>query len=303
MGTIAKFYDLEASKLIADGEKVALFTKHPGALGAFREARLRQYLIDHVPDGYKVSSGFISHADIASHDISDTSSKQIDCLVYECANQAALLEAADFVCIEAKNAAAIVEIKSTLGIHRAYAPNKGSPSEKYPYDEGGLGYCWAGTLVDALANIKSAIDVMAASGKKREDYHASIFAYDGNTLNQLETALTSGELTKQLDISSLDQLPDCVCVLTSGWWSFEAYEDIEHPEYGLPDYDDQKSWLNKTVGNDLKGFPLQCFTAYFSRLLEGQTGVTPSVGGMRSAVGRTWQSKNTQFDLPCPGRG
>lgn len=303
MGTIDKFYDLEASKLIADGEKVALFTKHPGALGAFREARLRQYLIDHTPEGYKVSSGFISHADPASHDISDVSSKQIDCLVYECANQAALLETAEFVCVEAKNAAAIVEIKSTLGIHRSYASHKGGPSDTHPHDDGGRGYRWAGTLVDALENISSAVEVMAASGKKREDYHASIFAYDGNTLNLLETALTCGELTKQLGISSLDQLPDCICVLTSGWWSIEAYEDVEHPEYGMPDYDDRKSWLNKTVGNDLNGFPLQCFTAYFSRQLEGQTGAIPTVGGMRSAVGRTWQANSVQFDLPSPGRG
>lgn len=304
MGTIATFYDLETEKLIADGKKVALFTNHPGTLGAFREARLRQYLIDHVPAGYKASSGFISYADTTSDNISDKSSRQIDCLVYNCTNQAALIETADFVCVEAASAAAIVEIKSDLKLSRSYAPKNGPPCPDFPYNDGqGLGYRWAGTLVDALLNIKSAVEVMAESGKKREHYHASIFAYKGNELDQLEAALTSGELVDQLGISTLDEFPDCICVLTSGWWGLEAYEDVEHPESEFPDYDDQKSWLIKTVGDNLKGLPLQSFTAYFSRLLEGQTGINPRVGGLRSGIGRTWQSQNIQFDLPCPGRG
>lgn len=61
MGTIAEFYDLETEKLTADGKKVALFTKHPGTLGAFREARLREYLKEHVPARLTLAHGFVSY--------------------------------------------------------------------------------------------------------------------------------------------------------------------------------------------------------------------------------------------------
>ncbi len=308
MGTIATFYDLETEKLIADGKKVALFTNHPGTLGAFREARLRQYLIDHVPGGYKVSSGFVSHADRTSHDISDKASKQIDCLVYECSNEAALLETADFACVEAVRAAAIVEIKSDLKITRSYAPRRAGPSTDYPFTRRGRGYRWAGTLVDAFENIKSAIDVIDLAfkdrndpGKERWDYHASIFAYNGDELNLLEEAFTSGELIRQLGISTLDQLPDSICVLTRGWWSFEAYEDRDPPWDAT--YDDQKSWLNRTTGRNLAGLPLQNFTSYFAGNLQDQTGATHKTGGLRSSLGRKWSPICKQFDLASPRRG
>lgn len=301
MGTIAEFYDLEASKLIADGKKVALFTNHPGTLGAFREARLRQYLIDHVPHGYVVRSGFISYSDKNSEDISDTASKQIDCLVYESRNQAALLETSDFVCIEAKNAAAIVEIKSTLGINRTFAPNKAPPSDDFPFEKDGRGYRWGGTLMDALENIVSAIGVMTQAERVRRDYHASIFAYEGDQLGLLDDALRSGELIKQLGADDIDQLPDCICVLTKGWWDFSAYEDTDPPGHGT--YDPSKSWLNKTTRADLKGMPLQWFTAYFAVNIQNQTGAAYKVGGLRSGMGRTYQSTGIMFDLPSPGKG
>ena len=81
MGTIADFYDLETEKLTADGKKVGLFTKHPGTLGAVREARLREYLKEHVPARHTVAQGFVSHRDGLGNEISDSSSRQIVCLI------------------------------------------------------------------------------------------------------------------------------------------------------------------------------------------------------------------------------
>lgn len=304
MGTIAEYYDLETTKLIADAKRVALFTDHPGTVGAYREARLREYLKDHVAGRFRIANGFISDRDDISNDISDQSSKQIDCLIYDETDRAALIETDSFVCVEPEHAAAFIEVKSTLGLSRDYAPHKGGPSPQYPFNYKGRGYRWAGTLVEALLNIASANQVMAGANVGRSAFFAGVLAYDGNKLRLLDKAITSGELVQQLGLRTLDDLPDCICVLTSGWWSFEAYawNDID-PEWDETLYDAAESVLIKVVGGGLLGAPLQLFTSYLSGRLDDRTsGGRPRIGGLRSATGRNFSTSNIRFPLPSPGR-
>lgn len=311
MGTIAEYYDLETNKLVADGQRVALFTGHPGTLGAYREARLRQYLRDHVAARFGIASGFISDRDFHSGNISDRSSKQIDCLIYDRANLPNLIETESFVCVEPECAAAFVEIKSSLGINRRYAPGEGSVSDEYPFSHEGHGFRWTGTLVDALSNMASAISIMSAAGIERDSYFAGIISYSGNELQLLDGAITSGELLSQLNISTLNYLPDCICVLTSGWWSFEAYAwyPKEESEDGVPwvdpsEYNPQESVIVKITGSDLGGAPLQLFTAYLSGRLDLRAvGDQTRIGGLRSGKGRDFRVVNTRFRLASPGRG
>lgn len=305
MGSIAEYYDLETVKLVADANRVALFTTHPGTLGAYREARLREYLKDHVAGRFSIADGFISDRDDISDNISDRSSKQIDCLVYDQTDRAALIETDSFVCVEPEHATAFVEVKSTLGISREYAPNRAGPSSQHPFNHKGRGYRWTGTLVDALLNIASAIQVMTDAGIEREAFFAGILSYAGNKMLLLDQAVTSGGLVQQLGLRSLDDLPDCICCLTSGWWSFEAYawNDID-PEWDEATYNAAESVLIKVVGGGLLGAPLQLFTSYLSGKIDDRTvGGRPRIGGLRSAAGRSFTTANMRFALPSPGRG
>ena len=112
--SVTTFYDLEARKILADGAKVTLFTKHPGALGAFREARLRQYIAEHVSVRYEVTTGFVTDHDPDGNSIVDRSSRQIDCLIQEPAVSAPLLQSTDFTVVVPRAVAAVVEVKSDL---------------------------------------------------------------------------------------------------------------------------------------------------------------------------------------------
>lgn len=306
MGTIAEFYDLETEKLIADGRKVALFTQHPGALGAFREARLREYLKEHVPARHTVAQGFVSYRDGLGDEIADLSSRQIDCLIYDKTNRAPLIETDDFACVMPHQVSAFVEVKSTLTIHREFNGKTGAPDPDHPHNHGGRGYRWGGTLVDALLNVSSAVRVMKKAERVRSTYFAGVLAYDGSSLDPLCDALVSGELQSQLSLGTLDEMPDCICVLTRGWWAFEAHPwDPEEGEDG-PDrslYNESQSLLLRTRGVQQGGGPLQLFTAYLSGGIDRASGVDTGIGGLRSGAGRKFIVDNTRFPLPSPGRG
>lgn len=306
MGTIADFYDLETEKLTADGKKVALFTKHPGTLGAFREARLREYLKEHVAARHTVAQGFVSHRDGLGDEISDSSSRQIDCLIYDKTDRAPLIETDSFACVVPHQVSAFVEVKSTLTLHRSFNGKTGAPNADFPFDANGRGYRWAGSFVDALVNISSAVRVMTKAERARSTYFAAVLAYDGSDLNSLAEALVSGELQSQLSLETLDYMPDCVCILTSSWCAFEAHPWEPDNDQSCPDlslYNEKESLLVQTRGADQAGGPLQLFTAYLSGGIDRASGVPTAIGGLRSGAGRDFVVVNTRFSLDSPGRG
>lgn len=300
--SVARFYDLETQKIAADGELVSLFTKHPGTLGAFREARLRDYLREHIGTRYELASGFVVDNAEGAETINDRSSRQIDCLVYDRSRQAPLMSADSFVAVLPAHVGGFVEVKSDLRITRKMSDTQ---SGDHPFEKDARFYRWSGTLVDALANLKSGIEVMRDAGVPREDYFAGIFAYDGDELIQFEQALVSGELMDQLSITDIDDLPDSICIINRGWWGFSAYQwnDVD-PELDR-EYDPEMSYLLQigiTAGKG-DGSPLQLFTAYLSNSFDGREGLAHRTGGLRSFVGRKASVKNIQLKLPCPGKG
>ena len=301
--SVAKFYDLEARKISADGESVALFTKHPGTLGAFREARLRTYLRDHVGASYALASGFVVDHDSGSCRISDRSSRQVDCLIYEPTIRAPLIAVDSFSAVLPPQVAGVIEVKSNLTFFRSRAKSTES-GDAYPHRDAEGAYRWAGTLVDALENIMSATDVMREAKIKRTTYFSGIFAYSSNGLAKLPQALESGELIRQLDIDDIDALPDDICALDAGWLGFSAYRwnDIS-PEWDEI-YDPEVSYLlsiSEDEGSN-GGVGLQLFTSALAHILEGRGGAEHLTGGLRSFVGREFDVENVAIDLPCLSR-
>ncbi|MGA1849394.1 MULTISPECIES: DUF6602 domain-containing protein [Sphingobium] len=300
--SVAKFFDLETLKISADGDLVSLFTTHPGTLGAFREARLRSFLRAHIGTRHELSSGFILDHDDGSDQIADRTSRQIDCLIFDPSRQAPLIAADSFVAVVPTHVGGFVEVKSNLGINRTWADKQ---SDEHPFQDHGRFYRWSGSLVEALSNLLSAIKIMRSAGIGRADFFAGIFSYDGDDLLQLEKALVSGELIKQLQIRDLDDLPDCICVLTRGWWSFSAYQwnDVD-PEW-VSDYDPATSYILsvKSGAPPANGAPLQLFTAYLSHVFDTREGLDHRTGGLRSFAGRNATVANTSIALPCPGKG
>lgn len=234
------------------------------------------------------------------------SSRQIDCLIYDKTDRAPLIETDAFVCIVPDQVRAFIEVKSTLNIHREFNGPIGAPDADYPHNVGGRGFRWGGTLVDAFKNVLSAVRVMEEAKRARSDYFAAILAYDGSNLASLSDALVSGELQRQLSLRTLDEMPDCLCVLTSGWWAFEAHPWDPDEEAAAPDpslYDESGSILLRTCGPQQGGGPLQLFTAYLSGSLDRASGIVTAIGGLRSGAGRKFVADNTRFPLPSPGRG
>jgi hypothetical protein len=196
--TPSRFYELEANKILADGEKISLFTNHPGTLGSYREARLREYIAEHVSKRYAVSSGFITTHDPELDNIQDATSKQSDCLVYDEQEFAPLLRAADFSVVEPRSAAAVIEIKSNLVLSKKRPTDGADSSEPV----------WGGTFVDALVNVLQATRLLLDAGVPRDSFFAGILSYGGSSLGQVRDAFTSGSLLQQLGITDLDLLPN-----------------------------------------------------------------------------------------------
>jgi hypothetical protein len=289
--SITRFYDLEARKLKADGEKIALFTDHPVALGTYRESRLCEYIAEHVPMRFEVTGGFVSLHNPDKDNIQDFASKQIDCLVHEVDEYAPLLKSVGFSVVVPQAVASVIEVKSDLTLFR-----KGSPDGLWE-KEGGR-YSWAGTLIDALSNIKSAIDILKLAEVPRDHYFAGIIAYEGSSINQLVGAMKSGEIFKQLDVTDVDQLPDSICVVDGPWFAFSSlpWEDSSDL-YGLGEHDE--SWSYALTSERInEGGSLQQFTALLSFvLMEGRRGHRHNVGGLRSGKGYPGVIENHKIDV------
>lgn len=294
---ISTFYDLEARKIAADGEKVALFTKHPGTLGAYRESRLRQYVAEHAPKRFAIASGFVSDHDADGNSIYDRSSLQIDCLVHDQTEYAPLLQAIDFAVVIPRAVAAVVEIKSNLTLfkERAKVPGKSRWEDK----DGE--YEWAGTLVDALNNMKSAIGVLEAAGVKRDHYFAGVIGYASTSIGQLANAMSSGELWKQLDIGNIDQLPSSICIVNGAWYLISAFPWVDDPETeGTGDSDSASSYLIQG-SRATEGSSLQMFTAELHHTLTvSRQRSEHVVGGLRSGKGYTGKVTNHKIGIPSP---
>ncbi|WP_153067311.1 DUF6602 domain-containing protein [Steroidobacter cummioxidans] len=294
--SIPKFYDLEAQKIIADGEKIGLFTKHPTALGAFREARLRQYLAEHTPARFAITSGFITDHDSDRDNIYDISSRQIDCLIHDATGSAPLLQTADFAIIAPEAVVAVVEVKSDLTLYKS---RSGKPDALPWVDKKGP-FVWAGTLVDALENIKSAIVVLEGAKIPRDSYFTGVMSYSCSSVAQIVPAMTGGELLKQLDLENIDQMPTDICVFNQSWFGISAYQWLDDPEYQPDNADPALSFLLEGARAS-EGSSLQLFTADFNFAITVARGVKEHrVGGLRSGVGYAGSVTSHKISLPSP---
>jgi len=162
-------------------------------------------------------------------------------------------------------------------------------------------YEWAGTLVDALDNIKSAIDLLEAAGVPRDEYFAGIIGYASSSIGQLTDAMTSGEVWQQLGIHDIDQMPSSICIFDGSWFALSAFPWVDEPEkYGTGDSDPGWSYLIEGV-RATEGSSLQMFTAEVDHTLTvARQGSEHVVGGLRSGKGYTGEVKNHKIDLPSP---
>lgn len=280
--SVVRFYQLEAQKILADGEKISLFTKHPGTLGAYREARLREFLGEHIPTRFVVTSGFITDHDREQANQVDRSSLQIDCLVHDHNHFAPLFRTDEFAIVSPAPVVAIVEVKSSLTLSKETLGNDDPDMFVTPE---GRRYQWAGSLVEALTNIKSAIDVMEEASICRGTYFTGIIAYSANSLPQLVSAMTSGQVFEQLGITDLDQLPDCICILDGSAWTFSMCGEAEPEKHGMGDTDPTYSYAVEFPRTD-EGSALQMFTAFFDHAMSVQRMQQDhTIGGMRSGAG------------------
>lgn len=278
MGTSARYYELEQQKLLLDFEKVALFTKHPTSLGTFRERRLRQYLREFTPMQLSLSTGFVVDANPAIDAIAERVSRQIDCLVYDETRRHPELRTEDYVVIRPEAMFAAIEVKSTLTFYQEEMKNK-DDTAKYPLERFGKKFRWAGTLVDALINIKSIKDVCTEGSK-------AFFAVFGYTANfdwkVLHQALDNRELQQQLGLNHVDDFPPVLCVPGKFLINISPYDWLEHN----PHHDPSVSHFNALIATDeAPAYPLQFFTTYFLNSVGAAlNGTVPQRGGINSGI-------------------
>lgn len=190
MTMAAKFYEIEQQKLLLDFEKIALFTSHPTSLGTYRERRLREYLRDFTPMQLSLTTGFVVDGSPETGFVSGRMSRQIDCLVYDSTRLHPELRTDDYVVIRPQALFAAIEVKSSLTFYQQAMEKGGDPS-KYPLQKLGKHFRWAGTLVDALENIKSIKDVCA----RKQGVFFGVFGYSANfDWRKVYEALDCGEL-------------------------------------------------------------------------------------------------------------
>lgn len=265
-----KFYELEQARLFIEAEKIALFTKHAPTLGAYREGVLRDYIKKFLPSSLKVTSGFVSTNQ--NHDnLIEGQSKQVDILICDTDEYVPLLEVDGFSVIRPESLRGCIEVKSSLTFYRKEHPD-GSKVTSKAYPLGGdytAAYRWAGTLVDALENIKCCAD--ACDSRKSEGYFSSILAFDSTfDTRRIYEAFDSGDLQKQLGINNLRQLPISICVLSK---FIVFFSEIDMFETGMQYPLEYEAFYNEmTAVKGSEEYPLQFFSAY----LHNQVGYSHS---------------------------
>jgi hypothetical protein len=294
----SKFYKLEQQRLFLEAEKISLFTNHGPTIGTYREGILREYVKKFMPSSLKITSGFIS-TNKNHENLIEGQSRQVDILICDNDKYVPLLEVDGFSVIRPESLRGCIEVKSTLTFYKKENPEGSKvPTEAYPLGAGfTLAYRWAGTLVDALENIKRCAD--ACESRRAEGYFSSILAFDStfDTLRVYE-ALDSGCLQKQLGINHLRQLPISICVLSKFITFFFEIDMFETGEQLPSKYESFYNLIRAVEGGE--EFPLQ----YFSKHLYNQIGYFHSkrpaeVEGLHAGVGNAaiWSH---HFDL-CSG--
>lgn len=258
--SVKRYYEIEQNKLLLDFEKVSLFTSHPTSLGTFREQRLRQYLRDFTPTQLSLSSGFITAGNEVSETAMNLSSRQVDCLVFDEHQRHADFRTEDYVIIGPEQLFAAIEIKSSLTFYQESAGDS-TDDEKYPHGYPGSKYRWAGTLIDALINIKSVADVLP---KNTKNIFLGIFGYSSTfEIKNLYSAFDSRQIQRQLGIQHISELPVAICVPSKYIVHFSAhsFEDPEEHEFCTTYF------TSIETAPDSMGFPLQFFTTYYLNLI------------------------------------
>lgn len=293
----ARFYELELQKLLIDFEKVALFTTHPTALGTYRERRLRQYLRDFTPMQLSLSTGFAVDPALDASDMSGPRSRQIDCLVYDETRRHPELRTDDYVVVRPEAMFAAIEVKSALTFYKEEMKVGGDPSH-YPLSRFDVRFRWAGTLVDALRNVKSTRDVCRS---RNNNIFFGVFGYAATfSWNTLYSALDNGDLQCQLGLNHVDDFPPVICVPAKFVINISPYDFLEQ----APHHDPAVSHFNIVESTDeAPAYPLQFFTTYFLNSLGAAlNGEMPRGGGINSggsrAPVRIWSH---HFDLDSKG--
>lgn len=251
-----RFYEIEQQKLLLDFEKVALFTQHPTSLGTFRENRLRQYLRDFTPRHLSLGTGFISEFD--DHGSLVAQSRQIDCMVFDENRYHPELRTEDYAIIRPEAFFAAIEIKSELTFYKR-KPKSDEEKERFFHERfGSEKFLWAGTLIDAIVNIKSIND--AVKSRQRNCFLA-VFGYSSSFKPlDLFRALANGEIQKQLGIEHIDQLPQSICVPGKHTICISPYDMTET----APHHEPYTSFMNVVEsGPQSPAYPLQFFSVHY----------------------------------------
>ncbi|MEY1587909.1 DUF6602 domain-containing protein [Burkholderia sp. Bmkn7] len=294
--TAKRFYEIEQSKLLLDFEKISLFTKHPTSLGAFRESRLRQYLRDFTPKQLSMGTGFVSAFDVQSESGELIQSRQIDCLVFDETQRHPELWTSDYVVIRPEALYAAIEIKSELTLYKQIAKS-GDKADQFPLSRNGERFRWAGTLIDALQNIKSIRD--ATSAAKCAPFLA-IFGYNSSfDIRRFFNALDNGDIQQQLGISHIDDFPPAICVPGKFLIHLSPYDFTET----APHHDSFTAFMNVIEPLEVSAaYPLQFFTNFYLNQIGGTlTGSPPSGGGLNSGSSAKIKIWVEHFDLNTEG--
>lgn len=258
--SVSRYYQIELEKLRVESEKISIFTKHPGTLGSFREQLLKDYIRKFIPNFLSVNSGFVSDYRNADKDqIHQKQTRQIDLIIHDENYYTPFLKTFDFSIIEPESLYAAIEIKSKLTFHKVYGGKikESTKSDKFPFDDGECYYCWGGTLIDAMENIRS-ISSLVNEYKQKVFY--GIFAYDSNVnFHTLYNAFDNHEIQRQLNIKHIDELAPYICNLSGELAYFGRVSMFEDEIEGRFD-ESQTEITHIKVTNENAEFPLQFFT-------------------------------------------
>jgi len=255
-----KYYKLEQQRLLLEAEKISLFTNHGPTIGAYREAILREYIKKFMPSSLAVTSGFVS-INKNHEDLIEGQSRQIDILICDTDKHAPLMEVDGFSVIRPESLRGCIEVKSTLTFYRKEHPD-GLKTATPTYPLGGgftAAYRWAGTLVDALENIKRCAD--ACETRQTEGYFSSILAFDSKfDARRIYEALDRGDLQEQLGINHLRQLPISICSLSKFIVCFFETDMFETGRQYPCDFETFYNLMEVVEGSE--EYPLQFFSAH-----------------------------------------
>ena len=299
--SVTDYYDLEQRKLLLASEEVGMFTKHAPSIGSFRERCLRDYLRKHIHNRFSLTGGFVVDHDETGTNIVDRYSRQVDCLVFDDVDFAPLLRAHDFSCVAPRAVVAAIEVKSALTLYRQFHRTS-DVVEEFPFCLKGKRYRWAGTVIDAVENIRSVNHLFHDPSHPTSLTHfGGIFGYQCSGIQNINDPLVWTQIISQLGLEHLNELPDSICVLETGWWNFSAYD----LSFGDCEFAPDTIYLNhipSTAGQI--GVPLQDFTATLTHTCTRWIAKEPHrVGGLRSGVGAAQGKVSERLTLSAVGYG